>query len=74
MAADFGASAGSCLHGLHLSAAPLVERSDGFFMAAVAAGISLLPHLHLSDRAINSYTKAKAQRAPGCLNTEIAPI
>lgn len=43
-------------------------------MAAVTAGISLLPHLHLSDQAINSYTKAKAQKAPGCLNTEMALI
>lgn len=43
-------------------------------MAAVTAGISLLPHLHLSDQAINSYTRAKAQKAPGCLNTEIALI
>lgn len=74
MEVDFGASAGSCLHGLYLSAAPLVEWSDGFFLAAVTAGISLLPHLHLSDRAINSHSKAKAQGAPGCLNTEIAPI
>lgn len=75
MEVDFGASAGSCLHGLcSLSSAPLVGWSDGFFMAAVTAGISLLPHLHLSDQAINSYTKAKAQKAPGCLNTEAALI
>lgn len=69
------APAGSCLHGLcYLSSALLAERSDGFFTAAVTAGISLLPHLHLSDQAINSYTKATAQKAPGCLNTEMAPI
>lgn len=75
MEVDFGASAGSCLRGLcYLSAALLLECSDGFFMAAVTAGISLLPHLHLSDQAINSYTKAKAQKAPGCLNAENALI
>lgn len=69
MGVDFGASAGSCLYGLcYLSSGLLLECSDGFFMAAVTAGISLLSHLHLSNQAINWYTKAKAQKATGWLN------
>lgn len=40
--------------------------------AAVTAGTSPLPHLRLSDQAINSHTKAKARRAPGRPDTAIA--